>query len=80
MERLRKRDWLLAAALVPYVVLWFPFALVGTVLIMAWGLRPRPKARKRAKHVDRVRERWRTTANGSGKYVCETGIIISNAL
>lgn len=41
MEKLRKRDWLLAAFMVPYVLVWFPFALVGTVLIMAYGFRPR---------------------------------------
>ena len=39
---MRKRDWLMAAALVPYVVVMLPIATVGAVGMIALGLwRPR---------------------------------------
>lgn len=41
MEGLRKRDWLMAAALVPYAVVMVPIAACGTALILAYGYRPR---------------------------------------
>ena len=59
---MRKRDWLLAAALVPFALVWFPFALLATVLIMGWGLlRPRPV--KPHNISANVRERSRFFAN-----------------
>lgn len=39
---MRKRDWLMAAALVPYFVVMLPIAMVGALGMVAWGLwRPR---------------------------------------
>lgn len=34
---MRKRDWLMAAALVPYFVVMLPVAFVGAVGMIAWG-------------------------------------------
>ena len=43
---MRKRDWLMAAALVPYVVVMLPIATVGAVGMVAWGLwMPRRRTR-----------------------------------
>lgn len=33
---MRKRDWLMAAALVPYVVVMLPISIVLAVLIVGW--------------------------------------------
>lgn len=35
---MRKRDWLMAAALVPYFVVMLPIATVGAVGMIAWGM------------------------------------------
>ena len=35
---MRKRDWLMAAALVPYFIVMLPIATVGAVGLLAWGL------------------------------------------
>ena len=43
---MRKRDWLMAAALVPYFIVMLPIATVGAVGMIAWGLWwPRKRAR-----------------------------------
>lgn len=43
---MRKRDWLMAAALVPYSIVMLPIATVGAVGMIAWGMwRPRRSAR-----------------------------------
>lgn len=53
MAGIRKRDWLMAAALVPYLVVMLPVGLVGTVLMFtlvpAWGSLQRQVTRKRAR-------------------------------
>ena len=35
---MRKRDWLMAAALVPYFIVMLPIATVGAVGMIAWGM------------------------------------------
>lgn len=52
---MRKRDWLMAAALVPYFVVMLPIATVGAVGMIAWGLwMPRKRARSSAIGVNAV--------------------------
>ena len=49
MAGMRKRDWLMAAALVPYFVVMLPIATVGAAGMIAWGLwKPRKRTRSSA--------------------------------
>ena len=44
---MRKRDWLLALVAGAFLVVWLPFALAGTALILAYGFRPRKRELRR---------------------------------
>ena len=57
---MRKRDWLMAAALVPYFVVMLPIATVGAVGMIAWGLwKPR--------RIEPNRPRWMHDAGSAIK-------------